>query len=686
VNKNLPPQEVQWMLASWPAVKLFIQEEGWYRVTQPELVAAGLDPRVNPRNLQLYVDGQEQAIEVNVRQEGQFGSQDAIGFYGTGLDNPFTDTRVYWLVVGAKPGKRINPPLPPFSNGGLGGFSFPLTIEQKPRTLYIAAVKNGDESNFFGQMVWTTPVEQVLSVSHLDPGALGATTLEVALQGGTEGDHQVQILLNNTEVGSLVFTGQSRGMTTLTVSPSLLMEGENHVSLVAQGGEMDVSLIDYIRLTYWHTYTADNDVLRFTAVGGQQVLVGGFSSSLVRAVDITDPKVVQEVVSQVQPQGTGYALQFVVPGTGQRILLAFAGNQVKSVAAVEANLPSRWYQAGWGADLVIISHESFIDSLQPLKALREAQGWTVALVDVEDLYDEFGFGNKTPQALRDFLLRARVHWRKPPGFVLLVGDASMDPRNYLGVGSYDFVPTKLLDTAYLETASDDWFVDFHGDGLAEMAVGRLPVRTVEEASLMVSKIVGYEQSAGGMTEVLLVADMAGDGDFDFEGASLEVGALLGGNLTVRKIFRSQFTDDTQVHTELLGGLNGGELLVNYMGHGSQESWRGDIFTSGDAGALTNGVRLPFVVSMTCLNGFFQDVYSDSLAEALMKAKQGGVVAVWASSGLTELEKQAMMNKELVRLLFNGETMTLGEATKRARAVVSDPDIIRRTWILFGDPT
>jgi hypothetical protein len=366
-------------------------------------------------------------------------------------------------------------------------------------------------------------------------------------------------------------------------------------------------------------------------------------------------------------------------------LWTFSGSQVKSAAAVEAHQPSRWYQAGWGADLVIISHGSFMDSLRPLKALREAQGLSVVLIDVEDLYGEFGYGNKSPQALKDFLLRARVSWQKPPRFVLLVGDASFDPRNYLGLGDFDLVPTKLMDTAYLETASDDWFVDFHGDGLPEMAVGRLPARTVEETQLMVSKIMGYEQSAGGMTEVLLVADMAGSGDFDFEGASLEVEALMGGNVTVRRIFRSQFGDDAQVHTELLQGFNGGELVVNYMGHGSQEGWRGDIFTLADAGALANGYRLPFVVSMTCLNGFFHDVYSDSLAEALLKASQGGAVAVWASSGLTEPDRQAVMNKELIRLLFSGELLTLGEAVKRAKVAASDQDV-RKTWILFGDPT
>jgi hypothetical protein len=74
-----------------------------------------------------------------------------------------------------------------------------------------------------------------------------------------------------------------------------------------------------------------------------------------------------------------------------------------------------------------------------------------------------------------------------------------------------------------------------------------------------------------------------------------------------------------------------------------------------------------------------------MAEALLKAKGGGAVAVWASSGLTEPDKQAVMNKELIRLLFGKESLTLGEATARAKASVSDQDI-RKTWILFGDPT
>jgi hypothetical protein len=89
--------------------------------------------------------------------------------------------------------------------------------------------------------------------------------------------------------------------------------------------------------------------------------------------------------------------------------------------------------------------------------------------------------------------------------------------------------------------------------------------------------------------------------------------------------------------------------------------------------------------MTCLNGYFQYPYSETLAEALMKASGGGAIAIWTSSGLTEPDKQAVMNKELIKLLFGREPITLGEAAARAKASVSDQDI-RKTWILFGDPS
>jgi hypothetical protein len=290
---------------------------------------------------------------------------------------------------------------------------------------------------------------------------------------------------------------------------------------------------------------------------------------------------------------------------------------------------------------------------------------------------------KSPRAIKDFLTHAKTKWQKPPRFVLLVGDASYDPRNYLGLGSFDLVPTKLVDTAYFETASDDWFVDFNNDGLPEMAMGRLPVQTSEEAGIIVSKIVGYERSVT-KREALLVSDkVERNNDFDFERASEEVRGLLPSFLLVRKIYRGQFSSDAQARQELINGINQGPLLVNFIGHGSIGIWNG-VLSSEDAKYLTN-MGLSFFVGMSCLNGHFQDIYMDSLSEALMKAPQGGAVAVWTSSGLTEPDRQAVMNKELIKLLFGRESLTLGEATAKAKASVSDQDV-RKTWILFGDPT
>jgi hypothetical protein len=308
----------------------------------------------------------------------------------------------------------------------------------------------------------------------------------------------------------------------------------------------------------------------------------------------------------------------------------------------------------------------------------------VALIDIEDIYDEFSFGSKSPKAIKDFLTSAKANWGRAPRYVLLVGDASFDPKNYLGFGDFDFVPTKLIDTSYLETASDDWFVDLNNDGLPDIAIGRLPVRTVEEAGIVVSKIIGYEKSKK-TNEALLVADRTERSDeFNFEGASEEIWGLLPTSLTVRKIYRSQFGSDDQLKGMLLSGINQGPLLVNFIGHGSVEIWRG-ILTSDDADGLINEMGLPFFVSMTCLNGFFHDVATESLAEALLKAKGGGAVAIWTSSGLTEPDKQVVMNRELVKLLFGRDPITLGEAAAKAKSSVSDQDI-RRTWILFGDPS
>jgi hypothetical protein len=438
--------------------------------------------------------------------------------------------------------------------------------------------------------------------------------------------------------------------------------------------------VDHVRITYWHTYTADEDVLQFEANGGEWLSLGGFSTPGIRVVDITDPVRMLDVKGKVKSDGSNYAITFKVPMGGERTLLAFTEEKIKESAGIAANIASSWHELGQGADVIIIGHKDLMESVRPLKDRREQQGMSVVLIDVDDLYDEFNFGAKSPWAVKVFLDRAYKYWNPQPRYLILVGDTSYDPRNYLGYGEFDLMPTKFMDTEKLKTASDDWFVDFDGDDLPEMAVGRLPAASAEEATTIVSKIINYEGYASLMNEVLIVSDR---NDFhNFEQTSVKIAELIPGNLSVNKIFRGR---SATARTDLLDLLNQGQLLVNYFGHGSTKIWNGSLLTYADVWSLTNSPNLPFFVSTTCLNGFFQDPYSESLAEGLLKAPLGGAVAVWTSSGLTDPEEQEPLNKELITLLFNGEGLTIGEAAMRAKQEVADRDI-RRTWILFGDPT
>ena len=203
---------------------------------------------------------------------------------------------------------------------------------------------------------------------------------------------------------------------------------------------------------------------------------------------------------------------------------------------------------------------------------------------------------------------------------------------------------------------------------------------------MVRKIIGYESSEP-LGSMLLTADI--NNGFDFESAASALRALIPAKLDVEQINRGQ-VDPATAKSRLIDAIGRGQKVVNYIGHGSLNLWAGSLLTNEDARNLSNDERLPVFVMMTCLNGFFHDPALDSLAESLLKAEHGGAVAVWASTGMTVPGEQSVLNQQLYRLLFatsdtNGQPLTLGEATTRAKAAVNDGDI-RRTWLLLGDPT
>lgn len=682
---------LQQTLAAQAAVKIAVRRAGWYRVTQAELVAAGLDANADPRKLQLYADGVEVPMRVAGEEAGRFAADNHIEFYGVGFDTATNDTRVYWLVAGTSAGKRIKlaatkPASRVFrgrTRAASAAAEFPFTVEIKDRQQYIASLLNGDANNFFGHVVINENYSATLNAPNLISTSNSKAKLEIALQGLTKGEHRVRVSLNGTQVSTLIFADKENKSASIEVPILSSLQAANTITLLAEAGELDTSFVDYLRLTYPRRLSATDNTLTFSLRASQTARIDDFTSSRLRVLDITRPDDVKEASTTIQNQD-GRTSATIGAASSIRTLFAFTEDKFDAPHSVTANNPSNLRDTTNAADMLIVTTKALRASVEPLAVARRAQNLNVAVIDVEDVFDEWNFGHPhSPPAIREFLRFTKEQWQTAPRFVLLVGDSSYDSRGYIRDENIDVVPTKLIDTANMETASDEWLVDFDEDGLGEIAIGRLPARNATQADMMIARSINPASPDGRAAVLFADARNRNDG-FDFVAINDVTAQTLPASINREQLNRNP--DEAATRTEFIDAVNRGALIVNYIGHGSVDLWSGaNFFGKTDAANLTNGARLPFFALMTCLNGFYQDPAADSLAEALLKAENGGAIAVWASSGMTVPQSQALINQELYRGLFADSPLTLGEAVRGAKAATEDFDV-RRTWILFGDPS
>ena len=511
----------------------------------------------------------------------------------------------------------------------------------------------------------------------------------------------MKVFINGTQIDTMQFAFRALATKTIFFSTSLLVDGANSIQLTASAPGNDISLLDVIRLTYPRSFRAANNTLQFTAKSTQSARIEGFTSANIRVFDITDASDVQEIKPIMEAGDTGYAATVPAGSTGKARRLIALPDPPAHPASITLNQPSTLNQSNNAADLLIISYKDFIPSLTTpmapagtsLVAQRQAQGFNVKIVDVDDIYDEFSYGRHSAQAIKDFLALLKTNWTTAPNYLLLVGDASLDPRNYISQGLLDFVPSQHVDTAFMETDSDDSLADSNNDGIPEISVGRLPARTLAQANLIVSKIVNFSP-ANVPQSALMVADWPNE--YVFTNFSEQLIASLPSSMSssAQRVYRppcdsavSSFCEpsDTAANSDIINKINAGVALVNYSGHGNVDIWAGPILTSSDALALNNGNKLPFVVVMDCLNGYFSDPFLEGLAESFIKAPNGGAVAAFASSGLTFADPQHEMGMQMFDLLYSGSSMPIGDASRQSNSATNDLDV-RRTWILFGDPS
>ena len=276
--------------------------------------------------------------------------------------------------------------------------------------------------------------------------AAGEATLRARLVANSSApvdpDHHLILSINGAQIADEKWDGAGPHVITATVPSGIVRPGENTVTLKAPGdtgAPADSSVLDWVELTYPRELALDEGELTFA--GQAEAYDLATSGELAALWDITDPAA-PVALSDYERQGG--RVRFASDGAPRRFLAATTAG-LRQPAAIIPVAGGGLRDMPGGADLIIVTVPQFREALQPLVAARQKQGLRVAVVDVEQIYDTFSDGEPGPEAIRAFVQYARTHWTAPaPRYLLLAGDASYDPRGYLGGAEQDLVPTQLV--------------------------------------------------------------------------------------------------------------------------------------------------------------------------------------------------------------------------------------------------
>jgi hypothetical protein len=182
----------------------------------------------------------------------------------------------------------------------------------------------------------------------------------------------------------------------------------------------------------------------------------------------------------------------------------------------------------------------------------------------------------------------------------------------------------------------------------------------------------------------------------FETINEQAAALLPAKMVAKKAYLADYLLSADLSTDVTNWINDGALIVNYSGHASLQQWAAEkVFVNADVSTLTNTGKYPFVISMSCLTGYFgyldaTDGPEPSLAEALLLPADKGAVAALMPTGMSTTAGQQILNNAVFEALFTDDIRQLGPAIASAKqTLLANGDAyfeqISQTFLLFGDP-
>ncbi|MEW6442405.1 MAG: C25 family cysteine peptidase [bacterium] len=684
-------------------LRIEVREEGIYRISHEDLAAAGFDTSsIYPWTLRLYNMGQEVAIQVVCRSGWwRFVPGDYIEFYARGVDTPFTDTNVYWLSVRPGAGKRVAQIDGHVTGQGEPVESFRETMRfQENHTFWEATPGAPQADAWFWEKV-TAPASRdySLELPSAVPDPNGAV-VRVAFQGRSTAaphpNHHTTVALNSARIAEDFWDGDIAYVQEASVPAELVQDGPNTLTLGLpgdSGAPVDIVYPDWFEVEYTRALEALDDALRFSlaATGLVQAEVSNLGGPDVRIYDVTDSLNVKEIVnSSVEAEGEGYRATFEDELNGTKSYLALTAGRTARPAGISCWKPPHLKSSQNGADWLLITPRELVPSTWPLLLLRWSQGLRVRVVSVEDIYNTFSHGLTDPQAIRDFLRCAYESWTPPaPAYVLLLGDASTDYRDFMATGKKSRVPVHLTVTSGLGlTPDDNWYACIDGDDLLpDLFIGRVPAATSQAAAQAVWKTFLYEALPWPVPPGALFA--ADDNEMTFESLNESLASFLPPGFETDRIYLRLYGSVDDATADILSSLNRGRLIATYTGHGAVTNWAGEyLFESPDVALLDNREHLPFVLTLDCLNGYFSHFSYYCLAEELVAAPFKGAVACFSPSGLGYTWEHEILSRRLFSAIFEGGNRLLGPAAAGSKIAAygegASEDLLT-TFTLLGDP-
>jgi uncharacterized repeat protein (TIGR01451 family) len=518
-------------------------------------------------------------------------------------------------------------------------------------------------------------------------------SITIRLKGGTDTpadpDHHATFSLNGVSLGEAYWDGIDAYETTIGFDASLLVDGDNTLTidgLTDTDAPYSLFYLQSFDVRYTSAYRAYGNKLECPAAGHAAILISGFTRPDVMLFDVTVPTrpVIVPSAAGLLSDGT-YGI-VAASANKDAVFYAVAPDALASPARIVPDTPSALRRQEAPVDYLLITTAALREAAQSLADYRADLRSLV--VDIEDVYDEFGDGIASPQAVKNYLTWLRSKGKGAPRYVVLVGDGSYDYKDRLGFGD-NLIPPMMASTPSGLFASDAWFLDTRKPSATEPAIGRLPVGTSSELLEVIRKIQAREAAIGDpwLQSTLLVADdpdNAGNFPLSSEGLVPELPA--GAPLS-----RAYLSVDglANTRTALLGGIDQGTGLVGYFGHGGYDRLADEgLLTTADLPSLTNTERPTVLMGMTCLAGSSALPGYATLGEMLVRQTGGGAAAVWAPSGMSENPLAEPLAKAFFQVRFPARPGRIGDAiglARRAYRSGKHPAYMLSIYNLLGDP-